>query len=265
MNRVRVIVLSLACLLHGIAARAQDFAAASPAALAPAGLRLLEDGWPAERAGCGVATLRTDWWAVPDLSTRALALHAAWRSLRGAIGVSQTGAPDIGWTTGALACGVVSSHAGAGLRACVRSDRTGPWRVARLWASESALELGGGAWLRPAPDLVVRVSAPQLVQRGGAPSARALTCEFQYGHASAVWGALRGPRGGREGESRIGGVIAIAPCRVWGELRDAPLRAATGVTLVWRRASCGVRIDEHPDLGRTVRVSLAWSADGVAP
>jgi hypothetical protein len=147
----------------------------------------------------------------------------------------------------------------------VRSDRTGPWRVARLWATESALELGGGAWLCPAREVVVRVSAPQLLQRGGAPSSRALTCEFQYGHASTVWCALRAPRGGREGERVLGGALALAPCRVWGELRDSPLRAATGVTLVWRRASCGVRIDEHPDLGRTVRVSLAWSDDGVAP
>lgn len=261
--------LTLACTFVGFvcvgSACAQDFAAASPAGMAPAALRLLEDGWPAAQASSGAATLRTDWWAVPDLSTRALALHGAWRSLRSAIGVSQTGAPEIGWTTVAVACGAASAQAGAALRAGVRHDRTAPWRVAHLWATESALELGAGAWLCPARDVVVRVSAPQLVQHGGAPSSRALACELQYGRASAVWCALRAPRAGREGERLLGGALAIAPVRVWGELRDAPLRATTGVTFVLQRASCGVRVDEHPELGRTVRVSVAWSDAGVAP
>lgn len=265
MSRSHALALALVGLVCVGGARAQDFAAASPAGMAPAALRLLEEGWPAAQASSGVATLRTDWWAVPDLSTRALALHGAWRSLRSAVGVSQTGAPDLGWTTVAVACGAASPQAGAALRAGVHCDRTAPWRVAQLWSPEASLELGAGAWLCPARDVVVRVSAPQLVQRRGAPSSRALACELQYGHASAVWCALRAPRAGREGERLLGGALTIAPVRVWGELRDAPLRATTGVTFVWRRASCGVRVDEHPELGRTVRVSVAWSDAGVAP
>ena len=265
MRRVSAFACTLLLVVGVTSARAQDFAAASPAAMAPAALRLLEDGWPSVQAVSSVATSRTDWWAVPDLSTRALALQGAWRSWRAALGVSQTGAPDLGWTAVAWGCGVASARAGAGLRASVRCDRTTPWRVARLWTTESALELGGGAWLCPARDVVVRVSAPQLVQRHGAPSSRALSCELHYGQASAIWCALRAPHGGREGERVIGGALAIAPCRVWGELRDAPLRAATGVMVGWRGGSCGVRVDEHPALGRTVRVSLAWPDAGVAP
>jgi len=243
---------------------AQDFMVISPMPNGPAASRLLEDSWPAPHAGFGLVAQRSDWWGVPGLTTRALALHAAWRSCRMACGVSQTGLAEVGWTTGAIAWGVASPHAGAAVRASVRTDRLAAWTPSRVVSREATAEVGGGAWVRTGRAITIRVSAPQLVQRGTAPLSRSLGCEVRYGDAHALWLALRAPRGGRDGERACGAALAIAPCVLWGELRDAPLRASTGVAFAWRRATCELRLDEHPVLGEAVHVSLAWSREGAS-
>lgn len=244
---------------------AQDFMAASPAAMALASWSLLEDAVPVSNAGVIVAARRSDWWGVPGLTTRALAIHGAWRSGRIACGLSQTGTPEFGWTTGAIAFGVASQQAGAGMRASVRTDRLAPWSVARAVAQGSAIELGCGAWLRPASAIAVTVHAPQLVQRGATPLARPLGCELRYGVTHALWLALRAPSGGLDGERACGAALAIPPCLLWGELRDAPLRASTGVAFTWRSLRCDLRLDEHPALGESVHASLAWSSAWAMP
>lgn len=252
-------VLVTCVIAHACVARAQDFASASPPVHATPALALLEDAWPTPESGFGVVAMRIDRWGVPELATRAVAVHTSYRAGRMAAGVSQTGDPELGWTTVACAVGGVSRDVGAAVRACVRTDRRAAWGPARAIGPEATAEVGGGAWLRPAPDLEVRVAAPQLVQRGVAPLARALGCEVRWGRESAVWFALRAPRGGDDGERAIGVALTLAPCVVWGELRDAPLRARTGLTFAWRGMTCAVQLDEHPALGERVALALGWA------
>ena len=107
-------------------ARAQDLAGASPVGAADVH-ELLERALPSPHAGATAAAATTRWWGLRELETRSIALGGAWRGARVAVGLSQTGAPELGWTTLALAAGVASPAAGAAFRAVTRSDRDAPW------------------------------------------------------------------------------------------------------------------------------------------
>ena len=241
------------------AASAQDFAGATHAAATDDVFALLERALPSATPGLGAAVTQTRWWESRDLETRAAALCGGWHTLRASAGLSQTGAPELGWTALALAAGSASAEAGAGLRACARVDRDAPWSAARVAAAGAGYELGAGAWLVPVPGVRVWASAPQMLTRGAAPPlARALEVGVRTGDDTGVWLLLRAPRAGDDGERALGLAIALAPVAAWAEVRDAPLRGAAGVRAAVGLLGIETRIDVHPVLGETVRVALSW-------
>ena len=253
-----LLLCAIACGAGGTA-HSQDFAGAAHAAAGDDPFALLERALPQAGAEFDAAVASTRWWELRELETRAIAMRGAWRTLRVATGVSQTGTPELGWTALALAAGGASADAGAGLRACARADRDAPWSPAKAAARDAGLELGAGAWLAPAAGVRVWASAPQIYTHGMPPPlARALELGASAGADTGVWLILRAPRAGADGERALGVAVAVAPLTAWAEVRDAPLRGAAGV-----RASAGAlhvdaRIDAHPVLGETIRVALCW-------
>ena len=250
------------------AARSQDFAGAAHAAATDDAFALLERALPSAAPGLAAEVAHTRWWDSRELETRAAAVSGGWRTLRASFGVSQTGAPELGWTALALAAGGASADAGAALRACTRLDRDAPWSAARAAADGAGLELGAGAWLVPAAGVRVWASAPQIWTRGAAPPlARALEVGVRTGDDTGAWLLLRAPRAGDDGERALGVAIALAPLTAWAEVRDAPLRGGAGVRAAAGALGVEARVDVHPVLGETVRAALSWrrSAPGAAP
>jgi hypothetical protein len=248
------IALVLALVLASRSA-AQEFAGAGPAAGPDGAARLIEHALPDRARGLEGMVAETRWWGLDALRTRTIVVGIGAGSGRLALGLSQTGDPALGWTTLAFAAGAASVRAGAGLRAVARLDRDAPWAVSRAVA-HSAHEIGAGAWLEPHRGWHVWASAPALARRGAPPLDRPLACGVRVGERSALWFALRAPRASDDGERACGVVLAIAPLQVWGELRDAPMRAAAGVRYEWRSCALAVRVDPHPVLGQTVRMEL---------
>ena len=257
--RTALLLLCVATCAHG-----QHFAAALPAGEERGALGLLEDAQAPVSGALECAAVQTRWWGLDELQTRAVVLACGVRSLRLAAGVSQTGAPEIGFTTIGLAAGVASSSAGAGLRAASWIDRARlDWSPARAASHEAACEAGAGAWLVPVAGVRVWASAPQLVVRGGAPPLeRTMEWGVRLGDAQAVWATLRAPRSTDDGERALGGELAFAPLSLWVELRDAPLRSASGLQLAGRGLRFSFRLDSHPVLGESVRSALSWRFGG---
>jgi len=251
-----IIALSLALAPN---ARAQDFASpTAPGANADA-CALLDRGLPGETATLALSAARTRWWGLDELETRALAASAAWRSLRVSAGLSQTGDPELGWTSLALGLGGAAHGAGAGLRACTRRDRDAPWSVTRAFASGAGVEVGAGAWLEAAPGVRAWASAPQMWTEGASPPlARALELGVRVGGPSGAWARLVSPRAGDDGERALGVCLGLAPAQVWAEVRDAPLRGAVGLGAALGSLRVDARVDAHPVLGETTRMGLTW-------
>ena len=246
--------------------RAQDFVDPAPASRGTSALRLLEQGLPDAHPGASVATAFTRWWGLPELTTRTVAGELAWHSLRLASGLARSGEPALGWSTVAFAIGVVGDDTGVALRGAVRLDRDTPWTLVRASSPASGLECGAGAWLCPAHAVRVWVSAPQLARGGPAPPfVRPLECGVRLGESSAVWCTLRAPHDGDDGMRALGAALELAPVLVWVELRDAPLRAATGLSLAVAGGTIAWRLDDHPVLGETVRLAFAWHGGGGRP
>jgi hypothetical protein len=255
-----------AVLLAGRPARSQDLAGAGPPG--PAGaLELLEHALPAAAPALAAEAASTRWWGLRELETRAVALGGGWRALRAAAGLSQTGVPDLGWTTLALAAGGATRGAGAAIRVVTRRDRDAPWSPRRALATGSGLELGAGAWLDVAPALRAWASAPQAVSRGGPrPLERPLELGLRVGAGSALWASLRAPRAHDDGERALGMRLDLPPLAAWAEVRDGPLRAAAGISAAAGPLEVAMRADAHPVLGETVRLEVAWRhATGAAP
>ena len=257
-------MLAAALLLAG-RAHAQDFAGAMPVALAGDAFAALECALPPAAPSFTAAVSHTRWWELRELETRAAVIGAGWRGARAALGVSQTGEPELGWTALALSVGGAARDAGGAVRACARSERDAPWRAERLWSPSAGLELGAGAWLEPVPGVRVWAVAPQALVRGSPPPlVRSLELGVRAGSASSVWLALRAPRAGDDGERALGLQLALAPLAVWGEVRDTPLRAAAGVRATAAALHVELRVDAHPVLGETVRMAVGWQRAGRA-
>lgn len=247
------------CLACARATFAQDFAGAAPPGSDRDPGALLERALPSTAIRAAASVTQVRWWGLPELETRAALVSGAWRSARAALGLSQTGEPELGWTALALGVGAASPHAGAGLRACARRDRDAPWSVARAVPTGAGVEAGVAVWLVPAAGLRVWASAPQAFTSGAAPPlTRPLELGVRAGGASAAWLRLVAPRAGDDGERALGVSIAAAPLLTWAEVRDAPLRGAVGLEAGLSELQVGVRVDSHPVLGETVRVQLAW-------
>lgn len=260
------LMLCVVWLVFATSAHAQDLAG-----IAPPGpqdlLSLLEHALPAREGGFAAAAASTRWWGLRELETRAVALGGSAGALRVAAGLSQTGAPELGWTTLALAAGGVTPGAGAALRVVTRHDRDQPWSPALAMDPYSGLAFGAGAWLEPAAGVRVWASAPQMRARGQPPPLdRTLELGVRAGQATAVWCTLRAPRSGDDGERALGLVLGLAPLEAWAEVRDAPLRGSAGLRVTAGMIRVGARADAHPVLGETLRAAVEWrSSPGEAP
>ena len=223
---------------------------------------LLERGLPSPHAGFVAAAASTRWWGLRELETRSLALAGSWRGLRAGAGLSQTGAPDLGWTTLAIAAGAVTPGAGAALRAVTRRDRDAPWSVPRAFSAGAGVEIGAGAWLVPVSGVRAWASAPQArVDGQHPPLARPLELGVRVGGGTAVWCTLRAPRADDDGERALGMSLALPPLVAWAEVRDAPLRGSAGLAARAGSLSVRTRIDAHPALGETLRFGVEWGGN----
>ena len=227
---------------------------------------LLERALPSPHAGLVAAAASTRWWGLRELETRSLALAGSWRGLRAGVGLSQTGAPDLGWTTLAIAAGAVTPGTGAALRAVTRRDRDAPWSVPRAFSAGAGVELGAGAWLAPVSGVRVWASAPQVRVEGQTPPlARPLELGVRVGGGTAVWCTLRAPRAGDDGERALGMSLSLPPLATWAEVRDAPLRGSAGMCARAGRLAVRTRFDAHPALGETLRFGVEWGGTEASP
>ena len=257
MNPARAAIV---CWLLGMTplARAQDFAGAAPAG-APDVLALLEGALPTPLARVELAAASTRWWGLQELETRTLAAGAGWRALRVGAGLSQTGEPELGWTALALALGGATREGGAAVRVATRRGREAPWGLSGIATAGASYEAGAGAWLAFAPAWRVWASAPQVRTSGPSPPLeRPLELGVRAGGANALWCSLRAPRAGDDGERGLGVVLAAPSFEAWAQVRDAPWRASVGMRASTGPMRVGLRVDSHPVLDESLRVSLEW-------
>jgi hypothetical protein len=261
------LAVSLTLVLSAGAAVAQDFGSASPPGPRESPCAFVEDGLPpASPVGAEVSFAR--WWGLPGLETRAIAGVAGLRSARIAAGLSQTGDPEIGWNTAALALGVARPAGGAGLRVLGRRDRTiapGSDAAAHL-ESRAGLEVGGGAWLEAARGLRLWASVPQAWVGGAAPPMdRPLEIggSYEYGEAEdggdlLLWVTRGSPSGDSPADHGAGAALCSGPITAWALVRDRPLRGGIGLAARARGLLLATEVESHPDLGETVRLSAGW-------
>jgi len=256
-----------ALLLLARVTAAQDFTAASPAGSTRAPDGLLDRALPAASPSLCAAVSQTRWWGLPGLETHSAALGGSFHTWRAALGLSQTGEPELGWTALGIGFGAATRRAGAGIRACARRDRDAPFRVVRVFTAGAGVEAGAGAWLVAADGVRVWASAPQVWASGAAPPlARPLELGVRAGERNAAWVRLVAPRAGDDGERALGLSLAVTPMQAWAEVRDAPLRGSVGLSAAIASLRVDARVDAHPVLGETVRVALAWLREqGSAP
>ena len=248
-----------ALLLIARASAAQDFAGASPPGSTRVPDGLLDRALPPASPALCAAVSQTRWWGLPGLETRAATASASFHTWRAALGLSQTGEPELGWTALGIGFGAATRRAGGGLRACARRDRDAPFRLVRAFTPGAGVEAGAGAWLLAADGVRVWASAPQVWTSGAAPPlSRPLELGLRAGERNAAWVRLVAPRAGDDGERSLGLSLAVAPLQVWAEARDAPLRGSMGLSAAIASLRVDARVDAHPVLGETVRVALAW-------
>lgn len=257
----RAAVVALAA--WGSLASAQDFGAPGPIMVNTGGFSLLEGGMPSTSTAWSFEALRTARHALSELTTRALATRGGYGPLRIAVGLSQTGDPEIGWTALGVALGTAGAEGGAAVRAVARRDRHPEPEPTPLGAGVGA-EAGAGAWIRVTPMIDLWAQAPQLWHRGAAPP---LARGMKLGVAARVdelraWFEIEtAPLGLSVEPVHHAGVAAgSGPVTVWLAARDGPLRASIGVHAgagVW---TVGADAESHPVLGETLRVAVGLSA-----
>lgn len=244
-------------------ALAQDFA--SPwAPLEPAAANLLEHGLPSAEPRAALELIAGRWLGIAGLETRALALGGGWRSARVAIGLSQTGDPELGWSAAAIGAGFGRETAGAALRFAGRRDRAaelGGWR-------SGGSEAGAGCWLRAAPALRLWASAPQLWVDGAAPPlARGFVIGAEAtGTEFTAWVSRETVRlGGGDAlhASHAAGLAWMAGgLRFALEARDQPLRGALTLAAGAGWVGVAIRMESHPVAGETTHLAIRLRAAG---
>jgi hypothetical protein len=244
-----------ACLAS--AAGAQDFDLPAPAwPPGPAG-PWFERGLPPPATRPMIEAGVTRWHGLAALATRSLAAGAGWRAFRGGIGLSQTGEPDVGWTTIASVMGTVVPRAGASLRIAARRDRTSPFGFDARGAAVG-LEAGGGAWVDAGERVHVWASAPQIWMRGAAPP---LARPLEIGAAVTLagltgWWSGTGVPGAAGGGREAGLATRAGPCALWLIARDRPLRGGLGISARAGALRVAAQVDGHPVLAETARLSV---------
>jgi hypothetical protein len=267
MSRRARLALALVLLLAPAAARAQDFASPWPFWPPGSALALLEHGLagPAPRASAEAAVTR--WFGLPQLETRAIALGGRAREVSFYIGFSQTGAPELGWTSLAAGIGRSDRHGGVAVRALARRDRLTPFAFDGD-AHTTGDEAGIGAWARAGGTFRVWMSAPQLWRDGEAPPLRrSLTLGAVWtAPGAAAWFAREsvvGPTGARHGEHEAGVALGAPGASLWCSVRDRPVRVALGVSASRGLLGVAGSAASHPVLAQTTQLGVRI-ADGPA-
>jgi hypothetical protein len=223
---------------------------------------MLERGLPPADPGGALEASAARWFGISELGMRNVGWTVGWRSTRWALGLSQTGSAEIGWTALGLAAGVAQSRAGVAMRAVARRDRTTAFRFSAPDGA-AGVEIGGGAWARAGERMHVWASAPQIWETGAAaPMDRPLElgAALRLGGLDA-WIAYVAPSRlpvGAHGEHAGGVAAASGPFRLWIEARDRPLRGSFGLDASAGPLTTGIVVDGHPVLGETVRASVGW-------
>ncbi len=265
--RALVRALALVGVLAPSPGRGQDFAPVVPGALSGGAASLLDDGLPAASDGVSLESGITRWFGLDALATRHLALGAGWRGVRVAAGVSQTGDPELGWTSFGAAAGGATHAAGGAVRAVARRDRASPGLPGPPGAG-GGYELGAGAWARAGERVVLHASAPQILLHSEAPP---LPRGFELGATmdlddATLWLAVRSaPRGQPvPPDHELGVALRLAGVRAWALVRDRPARAGIGLSARVRAIGIAAAVESHPVLGETTRLALILG-QGEAP
>jgi hypothetical protein len=253
---MRARALTLVALVAATPVHAQDFDLPAPV-WPPAIAGWLERSLPPVAGAPAVAAGITRWHGLEGLVTRSIAAGAGWGAARVGLGLSQTGEPDVGWTSLAAVVGAAIERGGASLRALSRRDRTSPFGFDARDA-DVGLEVGGGAWIEAARGIHVWASAPQMWTRGAAPPlARPLEIggAIDLGGVKA-WLSRSGVPGDAPGGRAAGLATSAGPLDVWLAVRDGPLRGGLGIAARVRGLRVAAEIDSHPVLRETTRLSL---------
>jgi hypothetical protein len=239
------------------AARPQDFRSATPPGPGTSPAAFLEQGLAPERSHPALEGAVTSWFGIPDLVTRSLSLGGGWRTLRGAVGLSQTGDPEIGWSAGAVALGAASASGGAALRLAARRDRS-PDAVRGSLGPGVGAEAGGGIWVEAAHGFDLWATAPEAWTRGAPPP---LDRGLEMGgvisaDGISVW--LTHEAGARRSSDGHGAGMALraGPLELWLAARDQPLRGSFGLAARTSGVALAAEIESHPVLGQTTRLAL---------
>jgi hypothetical protein len=248
-------------LMTACPAGAQDFALPRVTPLSAAGA-MLEDALPPAGAQASLAAGTIAWYGVPELATRAILSRIGWRTWRGALGVSQTGDAELGWTTLALAAGAAGSDWGVACRVLARRDRTTAFEFGAA-PGEGGLATGAGAWLALGAAATVWASAPDLAATGAEPPlARPLEAGLEWRAAGlTLWLARRSAPPAYGGATLAAGVAAPAgPACVWLAAHDAPLSGSLGVALTHAGLGVQAEVESHPWLAPTARLAVVLAS-----
>jgi len=266
-RRVRFALVLLLALAPAVA-RAQDFASPWPFWPPRSSLAQLEYGLmgPTPRVSADAAITR--WFGLPQLETRALALGGCARSVAFSIGLSQTGAPELGWTSLAAAVGHADRNGGVALRALARRDRLTPLAFDGD-AHTAGGEAGIGAWARAGGTFRLWMSAPQLWRDGEAPPLRrslslGAVCTAPGAAAWFARESVVGAGGARHGEHEAGVTLGAAGASLWCSVRDRPVRVALGVSASRGPIDIAGSAASHPVLAQTSRIGARLSG-GATP
>jgi hypothetical protein len=252
-----VVCLALGAGLGLSPAAAQDYGAPAPSGPDPSTLVFLERCLPPPEVGGRADAAATRWYGLDELVTRSAALGGSFRSLRGALGISQTGETDLGWSAAGLALGAARPAGGAALRVVARWDRASG-------AREAGGEAGGGAWVQAGSGVRLWASAPQLGTWGIAPPLRRSLELGGVIEAAGVcaWLSRAAPVPPAADASHAAGLgLRAGPWSLWVEARDRPLRGLLGVGARAGPFSLGSAVESHPVLGETLRLSFGLGSE----
>ena len=247
---------------------AQDFVAPAQAGPAVSPLALLDRALPSAAPGVALSGSSTRWFALPELTTRALALGASWQGARAALGLSQTGDPELGWTALGLALGGANRRCGGALRAVARRDRHPAPEPGPLGPG-AGLEAGAGAWADAGAGVTLWASAPQVWLRGAAPP---LSRGLEIGAAlrmgeGGLWLLRRASA--RDADARAGHEAGLSfglgPLSAWARACDGPLRGGIGLAARARVVEATAEVSSHPVLGETVALAITVPARSELP
>ena len=176
------------------------------------------------------------WDPASELTTRAIAGQANWRSLAWGAGISSTGDGEIGWNSVAVAIGHATASHGVGVRALARRDRAAAIdRQDRLLGAEA----GAGFWssigsrgrIWASAPMALIVGEPPPLDRGLETGVSVQAREFS---AWATWDA---PAGAVDAAERsIGLACESGAVALSAEARDRPLRGSVAVSRAAGRA-----------------------------